>query len=1047
MRFHKWIFLFIFVGVSLWGQQNVGDTLGVMVNYFSTPPTRVSELAIVRDVGDYFIYTSQVPDTASFYVFTSLTVIGPPDSIKALAGTIGEYVFWYNEPHKPPIWNQRVAGVTENVYDVFAEMASNRRGTFYLAGEDGVVWARKTPYAGASWSLKPVVVNGDTIKPVYALATNPLTEGDNLILLVGTVEGVYRSVAANPPWEVLGLTQDTIISLEVDPVDTGVVYAGAKSGLYVKFGTQDFQDVTPSSLSNPEITAIEAVPLGGDTSIVFAATHEGLYFAKVYNRSLVTEFTLADGTSGYDISDVKAYDPDEVLISVPGTGIFRTVSGSNWGGTVSWEPLNEGLEVFDPFFHSLTVYALSIYGSGHYFAATSYGVYEYKSETGKWTGWREGMPGVVTDALIENVKQAFEAFYPVILDTFQVTQEELYDVDGISKIYVHITPLFIGGVAQGTYGNIYGYFDSVDETDSTSGSFRDIIVINQTDYADPSDTLARPWALAYFFGRYVAWSLDQDDEAYIYAGFGMLAAEKAGLNPPYRVLSQEVPPIPTITGPNVWSTSSVLETFRDRSRIYMWYKYLEETFGFDFILSVLRDTLNGYSSWASLLEGEGTSLSDVVKDWHIWSFKNNLVNTQILVSPSDPPEVFGLDRLSSFYWKITPVDTLLRLNGEDGKLLYAVFLEDDSIVNDLSSQIDSTARLIFDNSEGKSGTFIVVNGETGDANTHTLSRDFVAPSGDLFTLQNSIYDFYFTLYVVSNDAIVSDISAINPDYLLLAGDSIIERGTFEAWFTHDTLYGYKALSRANAEGDIVYYLWAQDISGNELIATDSFSIHIIEPSGGMEVALNGEVILEVPEGAVNITCYVVIDKTEEKSFVAASIIREDTKNEGLSPIYSIGTDELVFSKPVDLKVRFKDPDAGLYLYQNERWVEVPTRSENGYVVGTITRGGLYQVRRGPGSFETSTTWLGLAYPNPVISRNGSVIIPFSLSNDGIVKLSVYDISGRKIITLLNGKADAGNNEVEWNLRNERGRMVNAGVYFYRLKTKDYSAVRKLVILK
>ncbi|RMF56590.1 MAG: hypothetical protein D6748_13130, partial [Calditrichaeota bacterium] len=73
----------------------------------------------------------------------------------------------------------------------------------------------------------------------------------------------------------------------------------------------------------------------------------------------------------------------------------------------------------------------------------------------------------------------------------------------------------------------------------------------------------------------------------------------------------------------------------------------------------------------------------------------------------------------------------------------------------------------------------------------------------------------------------------------------------------------------------------------------------------------------------------------------------------------------------------------------------------------------------------------------------SFYLPFATK----IALEIFDGTGRKIRTLLNGNFHAGLHEVLWEGRNDSGSTVSSGVYFYSLKTTNRSWVRKMVLLK
>ena len=92
----------------------------------------------------------------------------------------------------------------------------------------------------------------------------------------------------------------------------------------------------------------------------------------------------------------------------------------------------------------------------------------------------------------------------------------------------------------------------------------------------------------------------------------------------------------------------------------------------------------------------------------------------------------------------------------------------------------------------------------------------------------------------------------------------------------------------------------------------------------------------------------------------------------------------------------------------------------------------------------STYSLEQNYPNPF---NPSTEIAFSLPARTKVKLEIYNILGQKIVELAEGELPAGSHQVKWDGVDSNGRPVSSGVYFYRLKTDEYEASKKMILLK
>ena len=79
------------------------------------------------------------------------------------------------------------------------------------------------------------------------------------------------------------------------------------------------------------------------------------------------------------------------------------------------------------------------------------------------------------------------------------------------------------------------------------------------------------------------------------------------------------------------------------------------------------------------------------------------------------------------------------------------------------------------------------------------------------------------------------------------------------------------------------------------------------------------------------------------------------------------------------------------------------------------------------------------HPNPF---NPLTIINYSLREDGHITLAIYDILGRKVSTLIDERKSAGNHSVEFNASN-----LPSGVYVYKLISGNYTASKKLILLR
>jgi hypothetical protein len=90
------------------------------------------------------------------------------------------------------------------------------------------------------------------------------------------------------------------------------------------------------------------------------------------------------------------------------------------------------------------------------------------------------------------------------------------------------------------------------------------------------------------------------------------------------------------------------------------------------------------------------------------------------------------------------------------------------------------------------------------------------------------------------------------------------------------------------------------------------------------------------------------------------------------------------------------------------------------------------------------TYLGQNYPNPF---NPSTRIAFGLNKDDHVSLRIYDVKGRLVRVVVDEQRKANRYERTWDGRDQSGRLLASGIYFYKLTTSDFSETKKMVLVR
>jgi hypothetical protein len=84
------------------------------------------------------------------------------------------------------------------------------------------------------------------------------------------------------------------------------------------------------------------------------------------------------------------------------------------------------------------------------------------------------------------------------------------------------------------------------------------------------------------------------------------------------------------------------------------------------------------------------------------------------------------------------------------------------------------------------------------------------------------------------------------------------------------------------------------------------------------------------------------------------------------------------------------------------------------------------------------------YPNPF---NPVTSIRFDVPEESRVLLDIYNVTGQKVATLVNGNMQPGFHSIRWNGTNENGKQLASGMYIYRISSSKFTDVKKLILMK
>lgn len=98
----------------------------------------------------------------------------------------------------------------------------------------------------------------------------------------------------------------------------------------------------------------------------------------------------------------------------------------------------------------------------------------------------------------------------------------------------------------------------------------------------------------------------------------------------------------------------------------------------------------------------------------------------------------------------------------------------------------------------------------------------------------------------------------------------------------------------------------------------------------------------------------------------------------------------------------------------------------------------------PEIYPVNITGLGGNYPNPF---NPETTISYSLGENSDVVIEVFNLKGQKVRTLVNENKNRDHYTVLWNGKDDIGKAVSSGIYYYRMKTINLEETRKMILVK
>jgi len=161
-------------------------------------------------------------------------------------------------------------------------------------------------------------------------------------------------------------------------------------------------------------------------------------------------------------------------------------------------------------------------------------------------------------------------------------------------------------------------------------------------------------------------------------------------------------------------------------------------------------------------------------------------------------------------------------------------------------------------------------------------------------------------------------------------------------------------------------------------------------------------------------------------------------------IYTGSTGNIILSNPKgDLSVSYNITD-------NSKWILTSSSGEVYELFGSgqFSVDGMEEVdfilAKSTIIYEPVTFGLQESYPNPF---NPTTTIHYSVETEGLTSLTVYDMMGREIKSLVSGYMVPNHYSVVWNGTDNYNRQIPSGIYLYRLTSGEFTDMKKVMLLK
>jgi hypothetical protein len=337
---------------------------------------------------------------------------------------------------------------------------------------------------------------------------------------------------------------------------------------------------------------------------------------------------------------------------------------------------------------------------------------------------------------------------------------------------------------------------------------------------------------------------------------------------------------------------------------------------------------------------------------------------------------------------------------------------------------------LVDTSRNEVSVLIAEPGVYAAFTTETVP-DNIPPKPTIGILQNPLLPDYIEIYILADEVLLN-----TP--ILMANSSSLELTVSSG----ETTQMYSAQYQLSGQDEVSLRAIVTDLASNVTDTTITFESYPAGLYGGAWISKDGQLQFIIPDNMLDHEQYILLF---------------NGYNDDGSTYYDLRPHNLRLKQKAKLQLNI-----GKNISDNEQfgnlviarqnsdgtWESLPTEIDTigRSLAAEIDRLGVFRIQYGSSQNSSlpETPFLGQNIPNPF---NSSTSIAFILPKTILVRLEVINLLGQRVATLVDEELIAGQHTVLWDGRDNAGRNLASGIYFYRLKTGSYSQTKKMILLK